>query len=402
MKLSSVTIIALFFLIAVSCTKKNDFFVDFNNTHDRIWVGENFWSIPLEDWKIENGKLFCIGSVPQSRVNLLTHVLSPGAGEFEASIKVALTKEGNTPGSAGFLIGIYDEEDSDVKAACYFGKGIPAGVSLNRFAFLKDQKVDLPENFDFSEVTINVSGSDNKLRMEVIDKDGRSPEVLSCEVDDLQGLIAIANNINLGGDNKPGNSQFSFDDLRVSGSKIAIQPENAFGPILWSMYTLSKGTVKMMALLPPIGKEDNQQVSFQLKKGETWETVATETLEPDSRTAVFKLENWNSGEDASYRVEYIEKGIDGTEQPHYYEGIIRRDPVDRPLKFGGLTCQNHYGFPYTPLVKNLTELDPDILYFSGDQIYEANGGYPIKREPEDVSIISYLANIICSAGRLEI
>jgi alkaline phosphatase D len=42
------------------------------------------------------------------------------------------------------------------------------------------------------------------------------------------------------------------------------------------------------------------------------------------------------------------------------------------------------------LFKNLTSLDPDILYFSGDQIYEPNGGYQIKREPEDVSILNYL------------
>jgi phosphodiesterase/alkaline phosphatase D-like protein len=156
------------------------------------------------------------------------------------------------------------------------------------------------------------------------------------------------------------------------------------------MHTLSKGTVKMMALLPPVGEKDNQQVSLQLNENGNWETIATERIEPDSRTALFKLENWDASKDTKYRVEYIEKGKDGTEMPDYYEGTIRKDPVDRPLKFGGLTCQYHYGFPYSPLVQNLTQLNPDILYFSGDQIYEGNGGYPIKREPADVSILSYL------------
>lgn len=31
-----------------------------------------------------------------------------------------------------------------------------------------------------------------------------------------------------------------------------------------------------------------------------------------------------------------------------------------------------------------------MLYFSGDQLYESNGGYPIKREPVQASILSYL------------
>src|SRR5690606_23828964 len=30
------------------------------------------------------------------------------------------------------------------------------------------------------------------------------------------------------------------------------------------------------------------------------------------------------------------------------------------------------------------------LYFSGDQLYEGNGGYPIKREPEEKAMLSYL------------
>jgi alkaline phosphatase D len=352
--------------------------------------GKDFWSVPLEDWKVENGVLHCIGDVPQSRVNLLTHVLSADAGNFEVSVKISLTNQGNVPGSAGLLVGLHDDEDSDVRAFCYFGKGVHAGVSLQGFVFLNDERANLPEDFDFSEVTITVSGNNNRLKMKVADKNGKSPEELSMDIEGIQGLVALANNIILGGNEKPGNSQFSFDDLKLSGSKVTAQPDNAFGPVLWTMHTLSKGTVKIMALLPPVGENDNQDVSLQLKENGDWKTIATKTIEPDSRTAVFKLDNWDATKDAEYRMEYIEKGKDGTEIPEYYAGTIRKDPVDRPLKLGGLTCQYHYGFPYTPLVENLSKLDPDILYFSGDQIYEGNGGYPIKREPVEASILSYL------------
>lgn len=389
MKLTTLAILS-FLLAFTSCTKKQNFLADFDNTHDRVWVGKDFWAVPLEDWKVENGELHCIGSVPHSRVNLLTHLISPDAGDFELSVKISLEDKGNNLGSAGLLVGLNDKEDKDVRALCYFGKGVNAGISLKGFAFLNEERAELPENFDFSMVSISVSGNDNHLKMKVTDKNGKSPEELSLNVEGMEGLVAVANNIILGGDEKPGNSHFSFDNLKLSGSKVIEKQENAFGPILWTMHTLSKGTLKMMALLPPIGKDDNQEVALQLNENGTWKTVANERIEPDSRTAVFRLGNWDESKEVNYRVEYIEKGKDGTETINYYDGTIRKDPIDRPLKFGGLTCQFHFGFPYTPLIKNLKNLNPDILYFSGDQIYEGNGGYPIKRKPTNVSILNYL------------
>ncbi len=385
-----VTIIIVLLFAATSCTKKAEFKASFDNTHDRIWVGKDFWSIPLEDWKVENGLLHCIGTVPESRVNLLTHVLSPEAGDFEFSTRLFLADKGSNPGSGGVIVGIFDEEDPDVKAACYFGKGVKAGVSPNGFAFLNEQRADLPEDFDFSDVALTVKGNNSQLTLTIADKNGKGPEQLTISINGIRGLVAVANNLNLGGDHKPGNSKFSFDNLKLSGSKVITQPENAFGPVLFTLQTLSKGTVKLMAFLPPVGEEDNRQVSLQLKKSDIWQHVATETIEPDSRTAIFRMENWDPSSDVEYRVEYIEWGKDGTEHPEYYPGVIRKDPVDRPLKFAGMTCQFTSGYPYTPLVENLSKLDPDILYFSGDQVYEPNGGYPIKRQPDDVSIVNYL------------
>lgn len=389
MKISGLLLIILF-LTTTSCNQKRTFEVNFDNTHDRVWVGKDFWSVPLEDWKVEDGKLYCTGDTPNSRVNILTHVISSELGDFKVSARIMLTDAGKIPGSAGFLIGVNDKEDPDVRAACYFGGGTKAGVSLNSYAFLKDKKKDLPKDFDFKEFNLIVTGNNTTLRMNILDKNGKRIEQLSCDGEGIQGLVAMVNNFDMGELERPGKSHFSFDDFKITGSDEIEKPENAFGPILWTMYTLSDETVKLMALLPPIGEEDNQQVSLQLKKDENWETVDTQNIEPDSRTAVFKLENWDETKDVDYRVEYIERDKTGTETENYYTGTIRKNPVDRPLKFGGLTCQFHFGFPYTPLVKNLTTLNPDLLYFSGDQIYEGNGGYGIRREPADIAILNYL------------
>ncbi len=372
------------------CTQKKEFFTDFDSINDRVWVGKDFWSVPLEDWKVENGKLYCIGNVPDSKVNIITHIISPEIGDYKLSVTVLLTEKGEIPGAAGFFIGLFDKEDPDVRAACYFGEGIKAGVSLKGFSFLENNKTELPKNFDYSEFKITVTGNTSKLKLDVEDKNGIKAKELVFDGEGIQGLVAIGSNIIAEENEQPGTSKFSFDNLSFKGSKVVEVPENAFGPILWTMYTLSRNTVKLMALLPPIGKDDNQEVTLQLKNGENWSSVETKTIEPDSRTVVFKLENWDESKDSTFRIEYFEKDKSGVETPNYYEGIIRKDPVDRPLKFGGLTCQFHFGFPYTPLVKNLKKLDPDLLYFSGDQIYEGNGGYSIKREPEDVSILNYL------------
>jgi len=57
MKLLSGICIMFLLAAAFSCTKKTEFQAHFDNTHDRIWVGKDFWSIPLEDWKVEDGNL---------------------------------------------------------------------------------------------------------------------------------------------------------------------------------------------------------------------------------------------------------------------------------------------------------------------------------------------------------
>ena len=165
--------IVLFLLIILtfSCnTDKNSFTADFDNTNDRVWIGKDFWSVPLEDWKVEDGKLYCAGSIPEARANLLTHLLSPDEGEFRISVKIMLEEKGNVPGSAGLLIGMYDKEDPDVRAACYFGGGIKAGVSLNGFVFLNGEKTELPKEFDYSEFQISVEGNNMALKMMVADK----------------------------------------------------------------------------------------------------------------------------------------------------------------------------------------------------------------------------------------
>ena len=378
------------FAVLFSCTKQSEFKSDFNSTNDRIWIGENFWAIPMEDWKIADGRVEGVGEIPNARVNILTWNLSAEDGDFELSAKMGLLKSKDNKGTAGFLIGLYDEQDPDVKAACYFGKGIKAGISLSGKAFLGEELTDLPEGFNAESYTIKIEGNNQSISMIATDASGINTQTIKTKVDGVKGLVALAKNMSFEKNQKPGMSDFWFDDIKLSGSKVIEQPENSFGPILWTTYTLSQNTVKLMAQMPPLGKSDNQYVELQLKENENWKKVSTKAIEADSRTAIFTLENWDSSIDKTFRVLYAENDKDGKATDSFYEGTIRQEPLDRPLKVAGLTCQNHVGFPYSPLVKNLEVSNPDLLYFSGDQIYEGNGGYGVKRTPVDASILSYL------------
>ncbi|MDZ7617500.1 MAG: alkaline phosphatase D family protein, partial [Patescibacteria group bacterium] len=118
--------------------------------------------------------------------------------------------------------------------------------------------------------------------------------------------------------------------------------------------------------------------------------IGREAIDPAACTATFRVPRWPATDDVPYRLVYETQTTDGRTLRNERPGTLRRDPVDRPVTVAGMTCQMHYGFPYAPLAKNLASLDPDLLYFSGDQIYEQNGHYGIIREPADRAILNYL------------
>jgi alkaline phosphatase D len=366
-------------------TKDVQFKQSFSDLTDRIWIGKSFWSVPMEDWEIKNKRLEFSGVKENARLQLLTHFLQKEAGDFKLNAELGLLKEKKGVGTVGFSIGIKDLTDPiNVKATCFTGKGIQAGVDLNQQLFIANEKVALPASFNFQKFSLEITGhSENgktTLTLTAVDNKRQKGSLTFVLDRELEGYVALENNINL-----RNGSTFWWTKMELSGSKVAYIPNNSFGPVLWTMYTISRSKVKITAQLPPVGKKDSQNVELHLFKNNAWEKVQTATIETDSYTAHFVLDNWDTKNEVSYKVLYK---LDG--ELTEYPGTIRQEPTGRPLKFGGLTCQNHLGFPYRPLVQNLEKINPDILFFSGDQLYEENGGYPIKRFPEDKSILSYL------------
>lgn len=380
-------LILIISLAFTSCEQKISKSYDFNETNDRVWIGEEFWSIPIEDWQIKDGRIESVGDRANMRVNLLATDIS-GEGSFNFSVQMGVLRKGEGQGSAGIRIAIKDDTDSDYRSLCYFGEGIDIGIRNSEEFFLADEKLLLPENFDQSSFILRVEGQQDDitrlLSAEVIDTKGNSLKLESSDFENLDGMISLVTNHFKSG-SYPEGTYYWFDNISLSGGNVQNYPDRTFGPVLWSMYTLSKGVLKMTAQMPPVSPDDPQTVLLQMQNGQNWIDLDAAEIDPDARIAVFKAENWVDTMDHKYRLVY---NLDGKD--HYYEGTIRKDPMKGKLTMGGMTCQYHYGFPYRPLVENLDKLNPDILYFSGDQLYEANGGYGIIRFPADMAILNYL------------
>ena len=384
---------AFMVLLTGSCNRKStDLNENFDKINDRVWVGKDFWAVPLEDWQVSGGRLEGTGDI-RSRVHILTRTLNGENGDLFVSARMGLIDGRTGINASGFEIGIVDDEDSDIRAACYFGRGVNAGISTEGFIYLGGMSMQLPENFDLTGFRLSVHGvgdeSGYSLTLQAEDINRVSGQ-LNLDLNSApKGHIALVKN-HRWDDSHGGGSPFWFDDISIKGSQVHLSEDNSFGPVLWTMYTLSNNILKLTAQMPPLGLDDPDIVSLEIKKDGKWEEIVTERIDNSARTAVFRIEGWIPDSDVLYRVGYNPDGGRRSSSVHYYEGVVRKEPEDRPMVFGGLTCQMHYGFPYTPLVRNLESKDPDILYFSGDQLYEQNGGYPVKREPVDVSILNYL------------
>lgn len=384
--------IYLLFISLSSCDDSFSIKQNFDTTNNRVWIDEEFWAVPMEDWRVNDGRIECVGDRGNMRVNIINSVVEEG-NDLSVQFRIGCTNIDASNGAAGIRFAIKDKTDSDYRSLCYFGEGINAGVDKTGKIFLANNRENLPEGFDFEDISVSFSilkkAENYLLRFNVQDRNKKSASIETETTEDVSGMLALVNNFHKNSNYEKG-ARFWFDDLQVKGSMLREKSEQTFGPVLWSMYTLSRNTLKMSAQMPPLGDDDNKTVILQLKKGEKWENAAESEIEKDARIAVFKLKDWNSEIENEYRLVYTEKYKDGSQEEKYYNGIIRSEPVNKPLEMGGLTCQYHYGFPYAPLVDNLRKQNPDILYFSGDQIYEGNGGYGIIRFPADRSILNYL------------
>src|SRR5688500_13188009 len=59
-----------------------------NQCHDRVWLGAEYWANPLHDWRLANGRIELAFAGQDRNVHLLTRQLRDGTGSFTMQVRV--------------------------------------------------------------------------------------------------------------------------------------------------------------------------------------------------------------------------------------------------------------------------------------------------------------------------
>jgi alkaline phosphatase D len=405
---------------------------------DRVWVGEEYWANRLQDWCVREGRLHCRESgLPMRTLHLLTRRISERPEPFHSQVRLGFetgsdTGEGGaiTPAAgAGFLLGAGAAE-LDHRAACLVQSapgpdgGWLAGIDGEGRLFIRDNSVvaakdgglvrgeaSLPLDDIELRVTIE-TGGDGRATIELTALDPVGERELEgvrrggIEPRELAGNVALFADAARGQKAPRGAAvRFWFDRWVVDGARLDIREERKVGAILSAQHTLSRDVMKMCVQLMPIGEEDGRELRLETRIGARWREVARASVITPGFTAVFRVPDWPSHRNVRYRILYPTPGRDGRWREYEWSGQVQRDPVDDDefvlAAFTG-NHNNRHGFgrtgypwnagtlwfPHEELVGNVGKHQPDLLFFSGDQIYE--GQSPTRAEKRVDRELDYL------------
>jgi len=374
---------------------------DFRASEPRIWIGSEYWSNPMQDWQIVDGRLECLVSKKNRNVHILTKKIDTVIGNLKMNVCLQLFNIDTTSNGVnwvGFSIGSKGEFN-DYRDDAVFGRGLNAGVTTNGNLFINE----IPENDtinSFSQqilqkgaclsVVIRYVENSYKITISIIDIN--TNKVISkfskenIDPDKIVGDLVLVSHYNRNSNKK----SVSFKDWKISGSKIRSHSEYAFGPILFSQYTLSRGTLKLTAQMAPVIL-NGEKVQLQIQENNSWKTIKKATIDHEALITTFRIEQWDTKKDVPYRLVYkIDKG-NNKKEDCFWEGTVRKNPIDKDeIVIAGFTGNNDLGFPNTDITDQIKIHNPDVLFFSGDQIYEPVGGYGAQRFPTETAMLDYL------------
>ncbi|MHC4627468.1 MAG: alkaline phosphatase D family protein [Planctomycetota bacterium] len=138
--------------------------------------------------------------------------------------------------------------------------------------------------------------------------------------------------------------------------------------ICFALYTVHDNILKLTAQLYPLEPGESRDVRLETERNGEWRQIAQTQVIEQGWTAPFRVENWDSAKDIKYRVAHGSNA--------YYTGTIRKNPIDKDVivvaAFTGNSINPNHGgdIPKSDIVENIKRLKPDLLFFSGDQVYD--------------------------------
>ena len=419
----------------------------FDDESDRIWVGPDFWANRLHDWRIADGRVECVAQQPRLKLrtlSLLTYDLNDSGETFQIQARIGfLNREAenvSATSAAGFLIGIGPEMNEKSRAIIHGGSGDGSGwfAGIERHGKLILSATADPHRGPKARGELDPPGdAKSGILLTLIgtrNNDGEYDISLSYDVqrservkvthkiatsvsaDRIRGGIALVSHP---GDQQQGGfgGRWWFDDLAVSGDKITAHPDRRLGPILSTQYTIDTqagdpALMKLTAQLMPIAEDESHTAALQVQKPDgSWKTISEADVVVPGWTATFRDDKWIPSVDEPYRVVYpaLAANLIGGSSLNLvgqslgvWQGTFRKDPADKEsIVVAGFTgnhnCAHNFErpgfdfnaniwFPHTAITDAVAYHNPDLLFFSGDQVYEgASPTFP-DTNPENIKL----------------
>ncbi len=354
---------------------------------DQVWLGPDYWANPLQDWRLRAGRIECHVSGGDRNVYLLTRELSSRAQKFEMRVRLGKLGDAGGEGFAGFRVGIRGPF-KEYRDSAIYGIGLNCGITTDGKLFIGAVEADAPR-VESGDVELVLSGSGNRII--TLSAGGKT---VTREAADLSGGVALVchagqvgnspdaalNIMTMSGINRRerergGSVQYWFRDWTATGERFDVHADRAWGPVLFAMYSVTRGVMKLTAQMAPVAAGGKATLTIGNRRLEA-------PVDPLSRTATFRATGWDDTRDHAYRVDYAGGAWSGT---------IRKDPKEKPkIVVAGISCTNDLGFPHAEIPRSVSHFKADVIAYLGDQLYERSAGYGTERMPLDRAALDYL------------
>lgn len=134
--------------------------------------------------------------------------------------------------------------------------------------------------------------------------------------------------------------------------------------VCFGIYTVSKKILKLSAQLYPLYPEETREVRLEIESDGAWKEVARQKVHDIGWSTTFRMANWDDAKDVKYRLRHDDKAV--------FEGTIRKNPADKDeISMAAMSCNSNRDRGLRPeYARNINHLDPDIIFFAGDQSYD--------------------------------
>ncbi len=134
--------------------------------------------------------------------------------------------------------------------------------------------------------------------------------------------------------------------------------------IAFGAYTLADGVLKLTAQLYPLYPAESKEVILEVEREGEWEEIGRGEVHELGWSTSFRVAGWEEQAVTPYRLRHGEKAT--------FTGSIRAVPAAaEEIVLVAMSCNSNKDRGGRPnYVRNIEAIDPDLVFFAGDQSYD--------------------------------